>query len=126
MMFDSAGWNGALLIAESIIAVAAVIIYELLLFYACISVGQLARKNRILAAFGAYFAWYIITQIFGTIFVILFAVLPQWLINLGDAVAEFSALHPILISHIAVWLIIVWELIFSVLMFFISRLTKFL
>lgn len=36
------------------------------LYYMCICVGQLFRKNRILAAVGVYFGVYLLTQIFGT------------------------------------------------------------
>ncbi len=43
-----------------------------LLSYACISIGQLAKKNRILLAIGAYFIYYVISQIFGTLLLIFF------------------------------------------------------
>ena len=46
-----------------------------LLYNSCLCIGQLAKKNRILLAVGAYFIYYFITQIFGTIFVIIFTVL---------------------------------------------------
>ena len=36
------------------------------LYYMCICVGQMSRKNRILAAVGVYFGVYLLTQIFGT------------------------------------------------------------
>ena len=36
------------------------------LYYMCICVGQLSRKNRILAAVGVYFGVYLLTQILGT------------------------------------------------------------
>ena len=42
-------------------------LYQYLLFYACISVGQLFNKNSVLAAVGVYFAYYIVNQIIGTI-----------------------------------------------------------
>ena len=43
-----------------------------LLFYACITIGQKAKKNRVLAAAGVYFAWYLIRQLLGTILLFLF------------------------------------------------------
>ncbi len=48
-----------------------------LLFYACISVGQLAKKNRILLAIGAYYIHDVILRILGTVLVILLSVLAQ-------------------------------------------------
>jgi hypothetical protein len=36
------------------------------LYYMCICVGQMSRKNRILAAVGVYFGVYLLTQILGT------------------------------------------------------------
>ena len=47
------------------------------LYSTCICAGHLFRKNRILAAVGVYFGLYLITQIFGTICVVLVMVLNQ-------------------------------------------------
>lgn len=47
---------------------------NMLLYYACITVGQTAKKNRILKAFGAYIVYYIATQIFSNIFTIVILV----------------------------------------------------
>lgn len=47
----------------------------LLLYYACITVGQTAKKNRIFAAVGAYFVYYVATQIISTVFTIIFMIL---------------------------------------------------
>ncbi len=42
-----------------------------LLIYACITIGQLAKKNRILLAIGAYFIYYTANQIITTLFTML-------------------------------------------------------
>ena len=47
----------------------------MLLFYACITVGQMAKKNRVLMAFVAFFVYYLGTQVVGTIFTIIFYIL---------------------------------------------------
>ncbi|MBR2861235.1 MAG: hypothetical protein IKB86_05295 [Clostridia bacterium] len=47
---------------------------NMLLYYSCITIGQTAKKNRILAAVGVYFAYYIITQVISTVFSIVFIV----------------------------------------------------
>ena len=47
----------------------------MLLYYACITIGQTAKKNRILKAVGAYFVYYIATQVISTAFIITYTVL---------------------------------------------------
>ncbi|MBE6767707.1 MAG: hypothetical protein E7549_02205 [Ruminococcaceae bacterium] len=42
-----------------------------LLYYGCIAVGQLFKKNRVLAAVGVYFGYYAVTQVFGTILAVI-------------------------------------------------------
>ncbi len=46
-----------------------------LLYYACISIGQTAKKNRILLAVGVYFLYYAITQAVATVAMILLIIL---------------------------------------------------
>ncbi len=51
------------------------IFQSILLIYTCISIGQLSRKNRVLAAVGVYFIYYIIVQVFSTIFLVVLSAL---------------------------------------------------
>ncbi len=51
------------------------VVGNMLLYYACITVGQTAKKNRILMAVGAYFVYYIATQIISTVLVMVVTVL---------------------------------------------------
>jgi magnesium-transporting ATPase (P-type) len=62
-------WGGhmPLYLVEGVIALITVFTVETLLFYACICIGQQYKKNRTLAAVGAYFGFYVVKQIFGTI-----------------------------------------------------------
>lgn len=55
-----------------------------LFFYLCICIGQLAKKNRILAAFGVFFAFYVAFQILATIGLIVVNVDYDWYSNLVD------------------------------------------
>lgn len=48
-----------------------------LFYYTCICIGQTFRKNRILAAVGVYFAFYVITQVLSTVFSVALAVLGE-------------------------------------------------
>ena len=74
-------------------------IYFYLMCCACISVGQTAKKNRILKAFGAYFVWYLITQVVGTVAIIVFAILGE--VGLLDAIALVISDHPFEFIHVA-------------------------
>lgn len=47
------------------------------LYYTCICAGHLFRKNRVLAAVGVYFGLYMITQILGTVAIVLTVILTE-------------------------------------------------
>ncbi|MBQ6948030.1 MAG: hypothetical protein IJN42_08270 [Clostridia bacterium] len=59
--------------AEGLLLLLVTVIAEVLLYYTCISVGQTFRKNRILAAVGIYFAWYLLMQVVSTVFSMFFS-----------------------------------------------------
>lgn len=119
--FKFFGGHGVAYIFEALIALIVVVASQFLLYYACISVGQMARKNRVLAAFGAYFGYYIITQIFGTVLVILVSLQPQWLIDLMQSITNFAEYHPYAFVHYFIWCITLFYGVLSVVFFFISR-----
>lgn len=48
-----------------------------LLYYTCICIGQLFRKNRVLAAVGVYFGFYVLNQILSTILSVVMVVLEE-------------------------------------------------
>ncbi len=102
LFFKTAEVNGAFYAVEIITVLLISIFSSYLLFYACISVGQLAKKNRVLAAFGAYFAHYIITQIIGTIFVIVFSAFVDT--DLYYNIIDYIELHPHTSLHIGICL----------------------
>ena len=54
--------NGLFYIIEVLLLILVAIICGYLLIYACISIGQLARKNKILAAVGVYFGYSVVLQ----------------------------------------------------------------
>ena len=69
-----------------------------LLYYACITVGQMAKKNRIFAAVGAYFIYYVATQIISTVFTVIFTVLAA--AGALDGVAMWFGTHLLAGLHI--------------------------
>lgn len=67
--------NSIAFILESILLTILCAASNILLYYACITVGQTAKKNRILKAVGAYFIYYVVTQVIATVFTIIVTVL---------------------------------------------------
>ncbi len=79
----------------------------LLLYYACITIGQLAKKNRILLAIGTYFIYYVATQVLSTIFTIVFALIS--VTPFLGAIFEWIALNPFPALHIYFWIMILFS-----------------
>ena len=65
------GMHLPLFIIEGVVLLVVAYVSEVLLYYACISIGQRTKKNRVLAALGVYFAYYFIRQVLGTIAVVI-------------------------------------------------------
>ena len=61
-------------IPEVIVLVIVFSAITMLLFYTCISIGQLAKKNRVLLAFGVYFGYYVLRQLLGTVEIVILTV----------------------------------------------------
>lgn len=90
---------------------------QMLVYYACITIGQTAKKNRILMSVAAYFVYYMITQIFGTFFAIgvtvvatsdIAALLAEWAFNHPEALVHIIFCGSILLTvafSIALWAI---------------------
>lgn len=102
--FNFTGSHGIFYIIEVIILIAIAVVSSYLLYYTCIAIGQLSKKNKILLAFGVYFGYYVACQIIGTIFTIFIAVLSnsQIAINIGNFIAAypFETVHITLVISI--------------------------
>ena len=74
------------------------VISNMLLYYACITIGQTAKKNRILMAVVTYFIYYAISQVIGTVFsmvVMVFSLSG----SLGD-IMDWIERNPVPILHV--------------------------
>lgn len=91
-----------------------------LLYYTFISIGQLFKKNRILAAFGAYFVYYLATQAISTVFTILTALFGDKLP--WQQITEAIIAHPYATVHIVLCFTILLSAAFSLLYFVIIKL----
>ena len=75
-------------------------------YYLCICIGQLFKKNRVLAAVGVYFAFYMVSQAVATVFSIVFSIVVQlesfslWVIEFGKWVNQ----HPMVFMHSGMWI----------------------
>lgn len=101
--------------AEIILLMIVATIYLLLLYYSCITVGQMFHKNRVLAAVGVYFAYYLATQAVGTVLVIVSQFLPWETFAEIFYTSPFSIIHALAISYILL------NLAIAVGLFFVSR-----
>ncbi len=108
-------------ILEFIVMGVALLTYNYLVFYSCISVGQMAKKNRVLAAFGAYFGYYVITQIIGTVFLLVAISMPDWMAELIANFVEWGAQHQFAVIHVILLSVSVFYAALSVGFFFLSR-----
>lgn len=112
-------WNVIGWVLELIVLLSLTYVAELLLYNACISVGQLARKNRILTAVGVYFGYYVVTQILETVLVVVFELIQdrlpieRWL--------EAMSKHLYLTIHLSMCGLIVLTALFAGLYFLVSH-----
>lgn len=89
LYFENLGVHGALYIVEGAVLFVTTVLCAILLLYLCMTVGQLAKKNRVLASFGVYFGIYIASQILSSIATVLFFMaidhgLLEWVIRFVD------------------------------------------
>ena len=117
--FRSMGVHGGFYIFEFVILALIAIVYSYLLFYSCVTIGQTAKKNRVFMAFVAYFVYYLITQVFGTIFVILGYVFSYN--GLLDELGRFFSNHPYASTHIILSTLIAFFTVLCIVFYFVNR-----
>lgn len=108
--FEKLEVHGGFYIAEVVILLFIASLFSLFVFYTCITVGQLAKKNRVAASVGVYFGFYLIEQIIGTICVILVAVVSEqewWLRFIEKVIKEIKTyIHIGLLGYIVILAVI--------------------
>ncbi len=90
--------NAVAFIIEAILLFILSAVSGTLLYYACITVGQMAKKNRILMAFGAYFIYYVATQMISTAFVIIITILEMS--GALDSIGTWLSTNSVVAIHI--------------------------
>ena len=104
---------------EILILTAIAAIFAVLIYYTCISIGQMARKNRIFMAVLAYFGYYIIMQILSTVFMVVFTVLE--LAGALEPLFTFFTNHTLGAFHIIFCVAIAVYAGVSALLFFVNK-----
>ncbi len=111
--------DGAFYIFEFILLIIVSLISSFLLFYACITLGQTAKKHRVLAAVGIYFGYYYACQILGTIFTIVFATYYEFF-NF-EPIINFISENPRASLHIGLVVMIILQAIIAFVYYIITR-----
>lgn len=95
-----------LFVGEFLLLMLAASIYRTLLYYGCITVGQTVNKNRVIAAVGVYFGYYMVTQAIGVVIVIIAQFLPWETFADIFYAAPIGCIHTLAISYILLNLLI--------------------
>lgn len=104
---------------ELLILVFTAVIFETMLFYTCISLGQTAKKNRVFMAFVYYFIYYVITQVIGTVVIIIISILS--VSGLIEGIGEYIVRNIDWIMHVVSIAAIIINLGISAIFFIINR-----
>lgn len=94
-----AGIHVALIGCEYAILILLVLFADIMMYYIYIAIGQLFKKNRILAAVGAYFVHYVLAQIASTVLSVIFSMLAMT--DMWAEVGLWVSYHPYEAVHIA-------------------------
>ena len=106
-------------IFDIIVIILLSVVGNMLLYYACITVGQTAKKNRILMAVGAYFIYYVATQVISTVIVMIFTVLGMS--GVFDGIVMWLDDHMILTMHLTMGVSIVIYAAMAVAFWFVTQ-----
>lgn len=105
------GW----FILEGLLLIVVAMLYMSLFYDTCITIGQTFRKNRVLAAVGVFFAFYIIEQVVGTAAIIV-AAFVNW-----DSFLAFVRENTYLCAHLGMWLLIVFTVVLSLIFYAVTH-----
>ncbi len=95
-------------------------ISQYLLYYACITIGQLAHKHKVLLAFGVFGIYAVISSV-ASVFINVFAGNLLATTNLYEKIVQIFAKNPYTFIHIAFVISLVSYLLVSAIYFLISN-----
>lgn len=106
-------------VIEGIAVILVAMLCMMLLYYACIAVGQMFNKNRILAAIGVYYGYYTVTQIIGTVLVIMFTFFVET--ELFKSIAVFFENHTAAGIHIVLCGVLVLAVVLGFVYYVVTK-----
>ncbi len=109
----------ALYLLEFAVLILVELFYGHFVYYACISLGQTVRKNRVLCAVAFYFAYYILMQMASTALVIILGVASTT--GVVEEIGRFLVAYPYASVHIFLVGMIVLSSFLALAFFSISR-----
>lgn len=114
---QSAGFDGVLYIFEILLLLCVSLFHIFIKFYFCLSVGQLAKRKKILLAFGVFFGIYAAKQIIGTVLIVTMTLSRNLISLISDWLSAYGALA----MHIVIWISIVIYSAAALVYFFMTR-----
>ena len=105
-LFALVGTQSILIGCEVLVLSVLFLFSSIMLYYTFIAIGQLFKKNRILAAVGAFFAFYILSQVVSVVLTIVLSILSvsgafeeflSWL-------PDFAQRQPYTLIHCTIWI----------------------
>lgn len=121
LVYQEWGQHTTLFILEIILALVVGISTTYMLFYACIALGQRAKKNRVAAAVGIFFIYYLIIQVIATICIIIVTTFPEQFDFYN--IEKYILNHPVLSTHVILCSIIMISGLLNLLYFTITKRT---
>lgn len=113
------GTNMTLYILEGLALLLLTAFTQILLFYACIALGQLFRKNRVIGAVVVYFVYYTVTQILSTILVVILTMAGSFLPL--NRFAQFVVDHPLGTIHLYMCGLFILQLAMSIVYYVVTH-----
>ncbi len=111
--------NSLFYVLEAVVLFAVATLSEFMLYYLFIAIGQMFNKNRVFAAVGASFVYYLITQVIGTVISIgfgLFGGLIDW-----GSIVKFIERNAFECAHAFMIIMIVWNIVWCGVYYLITR-----
>lgn len=117
-LFGEYGVHSMLFIVEVILCALISMLTTVLMLYMCISIGQLAKKKKILLAVGVLFGLYVLGQMLGTVLIIIVATMDP---NMLEAIEQWIENNMITFMHISFCGGFVLDAIAALIFFFVNR-----
>lgn len=117
------GFQIILISGEVLVLYALGLLSGFLLYYTFIAIGQLFRKNRILAAVGAFFVYYILSQVLSTVLMVVLSVFAATgvLEDFSAWVSRMGMRDPYLLVHSGIGIVALLSVIAGLIEFLIIR-----